>query len=72
MDDYLGLVVPITAAQLEHVANRVLTGIHDMFPPDSIDANNPVALKNLLKMKAVRALHKNIMGFMSNGVEKTI
>ncbi len=60
------------AAQLTHLANGVLEGIHDVFLPDDKDADNPVALKKLLEMEVVWVLHKDILGFMFNSVEKMI
>ncbi len=34
MDDYIGLAIPTTQAQLRHYSNAVMYGIHDVFPPD--------------------------------------
>ncbi len=48
----------------------MLVGIHNVFPPDGTDVNDP--LKKLLKMEAVWALHKDILGFMFDGTENTI
>ena len=37
MDDYILLAIPKIQDQLHHVANAIITGIHDVFPPDKDD-----------------------------------
>ena len=37
MDDYIALSIPRSQDQLHHVANAIMTGIHDVFPPDKDD-----------------------------------
>ena len=37
MDDYIVLAIPKIQDQLHHVANAIMTGIHDVFPPDKDD-----------------------------------
>ena len=37
MDDYISLVIPRSQDQLHHVANAIMTGIWDVFPPDKDD-----------------------------------
>ena len=33
MDDYIGLAMATTQESLDHVANGIMCGIHDVFPP---------------------------------------
>ena len=49
VDDYIGLAIPTTKRQLDHVANGVMCGIHDIFPPDPILEEDPISFKKLQK-----------------------
>ena len=51
MDDYIVLDIPISQDQLHHVANAILTGIHDVSPPDKDDNEDTISLKKILKRK---------------------
>ena len=72
MDDYLGLAIPASQDHLRHTANAMLNGIHDVFPPDSNDAEDPISLKKLQNGDGAWALQKDILGFTFDGVEKTL
>jgi hypothetical protein len=50
---------------LEHVANAVLHGIHDVFPADEVDSEDPILLKKLLKKDGQWALLKDCLGLTS-------
>jgi hypothetical protein len=45
VDDFISLVIPTTQEHIRHVANAILEGIHDVFPPDSDDDNDPISQK---------------------------
>jgi len=47
VDDYIYLAIPRTKKNLAHVANAVMTGIHDVIPADAKDAKDPISLKKL-------------------------
>ncbi len=47
VDDFMSLVIPVSREQLQHVATAVMTGIHDVFPPDQEDSNDPISEKKL-------------------------
>jgi hypothetical protein len=49
VDDFMSLVIPVLRDQLRHVATAVMTGIHDVFPPNSNNGNDPNSEKKLLK-----------------------
>ena len=72
MDDYISLAIPTSQQQLEHVANAVMTGIHDVFPPNEDDEEDPISLKKLKKFEVMWLLYKDILGFTFDGLEKTI
>ena len=68
----VSLVVPRSKEALQHVANAVLQGIHDVFPSDNDNSEDPISLKKLMKLEAMWALHKDILGFTFDGVNKTL
>ena len=49
VDDFISIVIPTSQEQLRHIANAIMEGIHDIFPPDDGDANDPLSEKMLLK-----------------------
>jgi hypothetical protein len=72
VDDFIPLAIAASKEQLEHVARALLHGIHDVFPPDSDDSNDPTSLKKLLKEEGQWDLLKEILGFEFNGETKTM
>ena len=63
MDDCIVLDIPKIQDQLHHVANAIMTGIHDVFPPDKDDKEYAISLKKIMKKEAAWATIKNVMGF---------
>jgi hypothetical protein len=49
VDDFVPLAIASSKEQLEHVAKALLHGIHDVFPANDDDSNDPTSLKKLLK-----------------------
>jgi hypothetical protein len=49
MDDYIGLVMATAQDQPDCLAGSVMHAIHDIFPPDELDENDPISLKKLLQ-----------------------
>ena len=72
VDDYISLAIPTSREQLEHVANAVMTGIHDVFPADANDEEDSISLKKCKKLESMWMIMKDILGFTFDGVEKTI
>jgi hypothetical protein len=58
--------------QLRHISNAVMHAIHDVFPADSDDENDPISLKKLRKKEGEWALLKEMLGFDFDGLKKTI
>ena len=52
MDDYIALAIPRIQDQLHHVANTIMKGIHDVFPPDKDDKEDAIYLKKILKKES--------------------
>ena len=67
MDDYIVLAIPEIQDQLHHVANTIMTGIHDVFPPDKYDKEDSISLKKILKKEAVWETIKSVLGFEFDG-----
>ncbi len=49
-----------------------MEGIHDIFPPDDDDANDPISEKKLLKRDGQFDILKTLLGFEFDGVGKTL
>jgi hypothetical protein len=49
-----------------------MTGIHDVFPGDEIDSNNPISDKKLKQLDGEYSTKKTILGFDFDGNEKNI
>ena len=72
VDNYIALIIPTSQEQLRHVANGVMMGVHDVFPADAVDAEDPLSLKKITKFESMWALHEDVLGFTFDGVEKNI
>ncbi len=72
VDDFISLIIPMSQEQLRHVANAILEGIHDVFPPDDNDYNDPISRKKLLKDEGSYSLLKTLLGFEFDGNAKTM
>jgi hypothetical protein len=72
VDDFMSLVIPISRKQLRHVATAVMTGIHDVFPPDNDDSNDPILEKKLRQQEGQFSTRKTLLGFDFDGIAKTM
>ena len=63
MDDYIVLDIKKIQDQLHHVANIIMTGIHDVFPPYKDDKEDAISLKKILKKESAWATIKNVLEF---------
>ena len=72
VDDFVSLVIPTSHEQLRHVSMGTMTGIHDVFPADDIDSNDPISEKKLMQLDGEYSTKKTILGFDFDGIEKTI
>jgi hypothetical protein len=72
VDDFLNMAIATSKEQLQHVSNAVMHAIHDVFPADSDDENDPISLKKLKKKEGEWALLKEMLGFDFDGLEKTM
>jgi len=72
MDDFVSLVIPYSREQLRHVSTGTMTGIHDVFPHDDNNGNDPISEKKLKQGNGEYATTKTILGFDFDGVNKTL
>ena len=68
----MSLVIPVSQEQLRHVANAIMHGIHDVFPPDNDDNEDPISEKKLKKGEGLYDIKKTLLGFDFNGDAKTM
>ncbi len=72
IDDFISIVIPASQEQLCHIANAIMEGIHDIFPPDNDDTNDPLSEKKLLKRDSQYDVLKTLLGIEFDGVGKTL
>ncbi len=58
--------------QLTHMGRAIMAGIHDVFPVDIIDGNDPISKKKLLKGEGQYSQFKTLLGFDFDGKQKTM
>ncbi len=49
-----------------------MAGIHDVFPADDVDSNDPISEKKLKQEDGEYATKKIILGFEFDGINKTL
>ena len=72
VDDYISMAIQRTKADLRHVANAMMKGVHDVFPADNVDENDPLSYKKLLKLEGMWDMTKDILGFTFDGDKNTL
>jgi hypothetical protein len=72
VDDFMSIVIPTSREQLDHVADAIMQGIHDVFPADIVDINNPISEKKLKKGEGRYSTFKTLLGFDFDGKQKTM
>ena len=70
VNDFITMVVGTSEAQLQHVANAVMHGIHDVFPPEENEDQDPISAKKLGKGDGVLSTTKCVVGFNFDGVRR--
>ncbi len=68
----MSIVIPKLQEQLTHMGRAIMAWIHNIFPADIIDGNNPISEKKLLKGEGQYSLFKTLLGFDFNGQQKTM
>ena len=53
VDDHIAITTPALCQELIHVANALMTGIHDVFPADIKDSEDPISLKQMKQLESM-------------------
>jgi hypothetical protein len=72
VDDFMSIVIPTSREQLDHVADTIMCGIHDIFPADMVDSNNSLSEKKLKKGDSQYSTLKTLLGFEFDSKQKTM
>ncbi len=72
VDNFMSIVISVSQEQLRHVTNAIMHGMHDLFPPDAEDSNDPILEKKLKKGKGMYKTRKTLLGFNFDGKAKTM
>ena len=72
MDDFIGLARARSAEHLNHLATAVMTGIHDVFPPDENSTADPISHKKRKSGDAAWDVKKDLLGITFDGTNKTL
>jgi hypothetical protein len=71
VNNFVSPIIPHSKYHLQHAAHATMLGIHNIFPPDANDKNNPILLKKLLKGGGQYSTQKCHLGFNFDGDIKT-
>ncbi len=72
VDNFMSLAILVSKGQLRHVANAIMHSIHNIFPPDAVDSNDPILERKLKKGKGMYKTRKTLLGFDFEGKAKTM
>jgi hypothetical protein len=72
VNDFMAIVIPTTRHDVTHIGQAVMHGIHNVFPANDNNANNPISKNKLLKSEGAMSTTKTILGFNFDRVEKTM
>ena len=67
VDDFIGVAIPDSKEHLDHCANAIQTGVHNVFPEDENDKEDPLFLKKAKKGDSQWAAKKDALGFEFDG-----
>jgi hypothetical protein len=68
----VSLVIPTSCKQLSHTSTATMTEIHDVFPANTNNSNDPIFEKKLQQCDGEYSTTKTILGFSVDGVNRTI
>jgi hypothetical protein len=72
VDNFMSIVIPTSQEQLDFVANAIMQGIHDVFPANIVNSNDPISKKKLTKGEGQYSTFKTLLGFDFDGNQKTM
>jgi len=68
VDDFISIVIPASQEQLRHVANAIMESIHDIFPPDDDNANDPLSLRRSYSNGTVNMMFSRLFWVLNSMV----
>jgi hypothetical protein len=72
VDNFMALVIPTIRKEVIHVGRAVMHGVHDVFPEDEDNSNDPISEQKLLKNEGHMSTRKMLLGFNFNQEDKTL
>jgi hypothetical protein len=75
VDDFIGLIHATDPDLVRHYSRALLHGIHSVFPPPDVTGHHggdPISRKKMLAGDGVWAVRKEILGWMFDGITRTI
>ena len=70
--DFIGFAVAESQEHLRHLSRAALHGIHDVFPAEEKEEDDPNSVKKLKKQDGAWALDKDALGFDFDGEQRTL
>jgi hypothetical protein len=70
VDDFMSLMILVLQEQLQHGAMAVMMGIHDVFPLEDNDSNNPISERKLIKDEGLHSTQKMILALTSTAWQR--
>jgi hypothetical protein len=61
VDNFMAIVIPTTKEQMLHVAKATMQVIHDCFPADDNDDNDPILLNKMKKRESNLSTQKTLL-----------
>ncbi len=72
VNKFIAVIIATSQEQVTHVAQGVMHGIHNLFPPRRQEEQEPILQKKLKKREGTFADKKCILGFDFDNTNKTI
>ena len=66
------MAIATSQQQIKHLGRGTMHGVHDVFPEDKVDEDNPLSFKKLKKLEGQYDVQKELLGFDMDGVEHTM
>jgi hypothetical protein len=68
----MAIVIATAKEQMLHVANPTMQGIHNCFPTNDNDDDEPILLSKIKKVESNLSTRKTLLGFDFDSTDKTL
>jgi hypothetical protein len=72
VDNFMAIVIPTTKEKMLHIEKATMQGIHDCFPANDNDDNDPILHNKMKKVESNLSTWKTLLGFEFDGTDKTL